>query len=161
MIQSSHRICLAASWPNLSDSSLAGWAPVLGSAARALRAHPPNWIQTNLAPHGETKPVGLIESFGAPPQTPGRLRSKNVAGGSAPRLSLGLCPRPRWSCAQTPFRRGSGGGSPQRGVGRSPSGVWGGAPAGVWRQSPQQHSCGGAPNAAAPCPPPPPGYGIG
>ncbi len=32
-----------------------------------LRAHPPNWIQTNLAPRGETKPVGLIESFGLRP----------------------------------------------------------------------------------------------
>ncbi len=43
--------------PNLSESSLAGWAAVLGFAAltlgslglatRALTAHPPNWIQTN------------------------------------------------------------------------------------------------------------------
>ncbi|MCP3661012.1 MAG: hypothetical protein GY696_00720, partial [Gammaproteobacteria bacterium] len=67
MIQSSHRFGLAASSPNLSESSLAGWAPVLGFAAltlrpfehdtRALKAHPPNWIQTNLAPRGETKPV--------------------------------------------------------------------------------------------------------
>ncbi len=38
-----------------------------GVATRALRAHPPNWIQTNLAPRGQTKPVGLIESVGAPP----------------------------------------------------------------------------------------------
>ncbi len=45
--------------------------------------HLPNWIQTNLALRGETKPGGLIESFGAPPQAPGRLRRKNVAGGSA------------------------------------------------------------------------------
>ncbi|MCP3663192.1 MAG: hypothetical protein GY696_11970 [Gammaproteobacteria bacterium] len=66
-----------------------------GLAARARRAHSPNWIQTNLAPRGETKPVGLIESFGAPPQTPGRLRRKNVAGGSAPRPPLGLRAKPR------------------------------------------------------------------
>ncbi len=74
MIQSSHRFGLAASSPNLSESSLAGWAPVLGFAAltlgpfrQALRAHPANWIQTNLDPRGETKLVGLIVSFGAPP----------------------------------------------------------------------------------------------
>ncbi len=52
--------------PNLSESNLAVWAAVLGFASltlgpfglatRALRAHPPNWIQTNLVPHGETKP---------------------------------------------------------------------------------------------------------
>ncbi len=87
MIQSSHRFGLAASSPNLSESSLAGWAPVLGFAAltlgpfglatQALRAHPPNWIQPNLAPRSETKPVGLIKSFGSPPQTPGR---QNVQG---------------------------------------------------------------------------------
>ncbi len=55
-----------------------------GLATRTLRAHLPNWIQTNLAPRGETRPVGLIESVGAPPQTPGRLRLKIVAGGGAP-----------------------------------------------------------------------------
>ncbi len=99
MIQSNHRFGLAVSSPNLSESSLAGWAPALlslgpfGLATRALRAHPPNWIQTNLSPRGETKPVGFIESVGAPPQTP--------------------------------FRRGSGGGSPQQRSRRS--GVWGGA----------------------------------
>ncbi|MCP3667549.1 MAG: hypothetical protein GY696_34495 [Gammaproteobacteria bacterium] len=59
MIQSSHRFGLAASSPNLSESSLARWAAVLGFAAltlgpfglaaRALTAHPTNWIQTNLA----------------------------------------------------------------------------------------------------------------
>ncbi len=109
-----------------------------GLATRALRAHPPNWIQTNLAPRGETKPVGLIESVGAPPKTPGRLRRKNVAGGSAPRPPLGLRPNPRsggglgWepsagSGAQP--QRGSGGRAPSyilaamppRGLGRSPS----------------------------------------
>ncbi len=67
MLQSSPRFGLAASSPNLFESSLAGWAPVLGFAAftlgpfglatRALGAHPPNLIQTNLAPRGETKPV--------------------------------------------------------------------------------------------------------
>ncbi len=53
-----------------------------GLATRALRAHPPNWIQTNLAPRGETKPVDLIESctqgVGARPQTPGRRRRKKA-----------------------------------------------------------------------------------
>ncbi len=47
-------------------------------------------IQTNLDPHGETKLVGFIESFGAPPQTR--------------------------------FRKGSEGGSPQRGLGGAPAG---------------------------------------
>ncbi|MCP3664711.1 MAG: hypothetical protein GY696_19835 [Gammaproteobacteria bacterium] len=36
MIQSSHRFGLAASSPNLSESSLDGWAPVLGFAALTL-----------------------------------------------------------------------------------------------------------------------------
>ncbi len=82
MIQSSHRFGLAASSPNLSESSLAGRVPVLrlrcaqprtvrALVTRALRAHPPNWIQTNLAPRDEAKPVGLIKSFGAPPPPPG------------------------------------------------------------------------------------------
>ncbi len=53
--------------------------------------------------------VGLIESVGAPSQTP--------------RPPLGLRHRP-----QTPFKRGSGGGSPQRSLGRSPNCVWGRAP---------------------------------
>ncbi|MCP3662901.1 MAG: hypothetical protein GY696_10455 [Gammaproteobacteria bacterium] len=35
-------------------------------------------------------------AVGAPPQTLGRLRRKNVARGSAPRPPLGLRPRPRW-----------------------------------------------------------------
>ncbi len=71
MIQSSHQFGLAASSPNFSESSLAGWVPVLRLRCAqprtvrarygALRAHPPNWIQTNLAPRGEAKPVGLIE----------------------------------------------------------------------------------------------------
>ncbi len=43
----------------------------------------------------KTKPVGLIESFWAPPQTPGRLRHNNVARGSALRPPLGLRPKPR------------------------------------------------------------------
>ncbi len=36
MTQSSHRFDLAASSPNLSESSLAGWAPVLGFVALTL-----------------------------------------------------------------------------------------------------------------------------
>ncbi len=81
--------------PNLSDSSLAGCAPVLGFIAlmlgpfglarRALKAHPVKLDSDNrfsdLAPRGETKPVGLSESFGAPPQTPGQLHRKNVLAG--------------------------------------------------------------------------------
>ncbi len=56
MIQSSHRFGLAALSPNLFESSLAGWAPVLGFAAptlgpfglatRPLRAHPSYWTQS-------------------------------------------------------------------------------------------------------------------
>ncbi len=46
--------------------------------------------------------------------------------GPKPRAALPqeccLSPDPRWGSAQTPFRRGSGGGSPQRGiVGGAPS----------------------------------------
>ncbi len=117
-------------------ANLAGWAAVLGFAAltlgpfglatRALTARPPNWIQTDLAPRGETKPVGLIESFGVRPQTPGRLRRKNVAGGSAPRQSPAARPRsgvwgraPQW---------GSGGGATSNIIAAKPSLVLGGAP---------------------------------
>ncbi|MCP3665474.1 MAG: hypothetical protein GY696_23760, partial [Gammaproteobacteria bacterium] len=52
-----------------------------GLATRALRAHPPNWIQTNLAPRGETKPVGLIESGGAPPRGLGRSPKSHAPPG--------------------------------------------------------------------------------
>ncbi len=45
-------------------------------------------------------------AVGAPPQTPGRLRRKNVAGGSAPRSPRGLRPRPRWSSAPNPVQEG-------------------------------------------------------
>ncbi len=52
-------------------------------------------------------------AVGAPPQTPRRLRRKNVAGGSAPRPPLGApVPSP----------------PPERGLGRSPSGGLGGEP---------------------------------
>ncbi len=40
MIQSSHRFGLAASSPNLSESSLAGWAAVLGFAVLTLGPFP-------------------------------------------------------------------------------------------------------------------------
>ncbi|MCP3662438.1 MAG: hypothetical protein GY696_08095 [Gammaproteobacteria bacterium] len=115
MIESSHRFGLAASSPNLSESSLARWAAVLGFttltlgpfgfglAMRAITAHPPNWIQTSLTTRRWTKPVALIESciqgVGAPPRTP--------------LTPLGLRPRRR------------SGGGPRAGT---PSGVWGGAP---------------------------------
>ncbi len=146
MIQSSHRFGLAASSPNSSESSLAGWAAVLGFTALTLgpfgllTAHPPNWIQTNLATRGETEPVGLIESctqgVGAPPQTTGRLRRKNVAGGSAPRPLLGLRLRPRWGSAPNPVQEGSGG---ERGLGRSPSGGLATEPPVTFLRSPCVH----------------------
>ncbi len=55
--------------------------------------------------------AGGAAEVGALPQSPGRLRRKNVAVGSTP------------------------GPAPERGLGRSPNGVWGGAPAGFWGQS--------------------------
>ncbi len=58
--------------PNMSESSLPGWAAVLGFAALTLgpfglaravtTVHPPDWIQTNLASRRRTKPVDLIVS---------------------------------------------------------------------------------------------------
>ncbi|MCP3661311.1 MAG: hypothetical protein GY696_02270, partial [Gammaproteobacteria bacterium] len=81
------QICLNPVWRVGSEDSRS--EPERPEAERSEAAGPeptqPNWIETNLAPRGETKPVGLIESGGAPPQTPGRLRRKIVAGGSAPR----------------------------------------------------------------------------
>ncbi len=73
----------------------------------------PNWIQTNLASRGETKPVGLIESFVALPQTPERLLRKNVAGGSAP--------DPRCGSALNPAQEGVWGRSPHGGLGAEPT----------------------------------------
>ncbi len=48
------------------------------------------------------------DPVGAPPQTSGRLRRKNVAGDSAPRPPLGLRPRPRSErgLGRGPNRRG-------------------------------------------------------
>ncbi len=110
-----------------------------GLATRPLSAHPPNWIQTYLALRDEAKPVGLIESFGALPQTLGRLRRKNIAAqGSAPRPPLGLRSRPRWGSAPNRIQQG----------------VWGGALPAVWGRSPKQHSCiGAAPGFGAEPPP--------
>ncbi len=55
-----------------------------GLATRALRAHPPNWIQTNLAPRGETKPVGLIvPSWGSAPN-PGAASPQERCWGLPP-----------------------------------------------------------------------------
>ncbi len=150
---------------------MAGWAAVLGFAAltpetfgqfalatRALTAHPSNWIQTNLTTRRRTKPAGLIEScmqgVGAPPQTLGRLRRKNVSGGSAPRAPLGLHPKPR-------FGGGFGGRSPPAGSGvELGSEGWVGAPTGVWGRSTRQHSCGEAARGLwrSPNLPPPSGY---
>ncbi len=51
-----------------------GWGGGGGGGTLSLwdSIKPPVWSRR--------KPVGLIESFGAPPKTPGRLRRKNVAG---------------------------------------------------------------------------------
>ncbi len=58
-------------------------------------------------------------SWGSAPQTPGRLRSKNVPIGSARESRWGCAPDPVGAPPQIPLRRGSGGGSPQRGSGGS------------------------------------------
>ncbi len=82
--------------PTLSKCSLDWWVAVAGFAVltlgpfgldtRALTAHPPCWIQSNLKTRRRTKPAGLIEScmqgVGAPPQTPFNRRSR---GGSPQR----------------------------------------------------------------------------
>ncbi len=117
MIQSSHWFGIAASSLNLSESSLAGWAPVL-----RLRSHPPNRIQTNLAPRGEKEPVGLIESFGSapdpvqegnstflaepqPPRPPGPLPGFGIAHcPPAYRTSLGYYPETREGEFERPCR---------------------------------------------------------
>ncbi len=78
-------------------------------------------------------------------QTPGRLRCKNVAGGSARRPRLGLRPGPRWWPRPKPRSGGVLGAEPQRG---------------------SQHSCGeaapgfgGEPQTPRPpYAPPPSGY---
>ncbi len=57
-----------------------------------------------MAPRGETKPVGLIESFGALPQTPGRLRHNNEAGGSTLYPIRAPPPDPGGALPQTPGR---------------------------------------------------------
>ncbi|MCP3668531.1 MAG: hypothetical protein GY696_39630 [Gammaproteobacteria bacterium] len=51
------------------------------------------------------------------------------------RRELGLRHKPRWGCAPDPVDEGAWGGSLQRGLGRSPSGVWGGAPTGSGAKS--------------------------
>ncbi len=118
-----------------------------------LTAHLPKWIQTNLATRGETKPADMIESFVAPPRTPGRLFRKNVAGGSAPR------PRSAGGLLGGSSQRGSGA-QPQRGSGAKPqrrAEVWGGAPRSILATKPPRGWFG-----AEPKPPraPRPGYGI-
>ncbi len=110
-----------------------GW---VGCGPRLRCAHPRS-IQTRYAsPHSplakldlekfgssrRTKPVGLIESFGAPPQTPGRFRSKNVAGGSAPAK-----PRSAGGLGEGAPCGGLGAEPPATFLQRSRPGVWGGA----------------------------------
>ncbi len=65
---------------------------------------------------------------GGPPQTPGRLRRKNVAGCSATRPPLGLRSRPRWGLPPSDTLLNGVWAENQRGLGRST----------------QQHSCGEA-----------------
>ncbi|MCP3662434.1 MAG: hypothetical protein GY696_08075 [Gammaproteobacteria bacterium] len=65
---------------------------------------------------GHGGPVGL----GAPPQTPGRLRRKIVAGGSDARTPLGLRPRPRRL-----RRKSEAGGSACNPLGAPPQSRWG------------------------------------
>ncbi len=60
---------------------------------------------------GETKPVGLIESFRPPPQT---------RGGFAASMLLGLCPRPHWGSAANPVQEGVWGWEPPAGSGAEP-----------------------------------------
>ncbi len=117
---------------NLSKSDLTGWAAVLGFAAltigpfglatRALTAQPANWIQANLTTRRRTKPAGLIEScmqgVAAPPQTLGRLRRKNGAGGSSPPDPLlnGVWGRAPTGSGVEPERVSGGGASPPLGL---------------------------------------------
>ncbi len=108
---------------------------------------PPAKLDSNLAPRGKAKPVGLIESFGSPSQTPGRLHRKNIARGSAPRPCWGSTPNP------TALRRGSGT-QHQRGSGD-------GAPSNILAAKPPR-GLGRGPNRRGPPPPPPPsGYATG
>ncbi len=144
MVQSSHRFGFAASSPNLTEASLAGWAAVLVFAALSLvpfglAAHPPNWIQQLTQPNWihtgssrRTKSVGLIES-GSPGSAP------NSGAASPQKCSWGLRPQTRLRLRPKP-----------------PSG-------GGLRRSPKQHSCGkvargfGA-ELQPPRPPAPSGY---
>ncbi len=59
------QICLNPVWHGepLSPASLVLSRRPFGLVTRALTAHPPNWIQTNLATPRRTKPPGLIESW--------------------------------------------------------------------------------------------------
>ncbi len=117
---------------------MAGWAPVLGFAAvtlgsfglvtPALRAHPQNWIQTNVVRRGKTKPVGLIESFGAPPQPRGGFLVATLLLGTPPPDHVGALPQtpfrgsapdPVGAPPQTPF-----GGSAQTLLGLNPKPIW-------------------------------------
>ncbi len=72
--------------------------------------------------------------------------------------TTGLRPRPRWGLSQIPFRKGSGGGSPQWGLRRSPSGGLGPEPPATFLRRSRPGVWGGVPTAAAPLPPPPSGY---
>ncbi len=92
-------------------------------------------------------------ALGVPPRTPGRLRRKIVAGGSAPRHPLGSVPDPGGCAArmklgaspqtsagappQTPFTRGSGGGASSFALVAKPPG---------FGAEPQRGSGGGAPS---------------
>ncbi len=100
-----------AGWFGWVGSGPAGFAALslgpFGLGTRALTAHPPNWIQTNLTTRRRTKPAGLIESCtqgaGAPARVWGqssqlRRSRPEVWGGALPRAgplpppNLWLCP---------------------------------------------------------------------
>ncbi len=69
-----------------------------GLATRALTAHPPNWIQTNVTTRRRIKPAGLIESCtqgtGLLPRSPGRL-AERMRAAPTPR-GLPPPPHPLW-----------------------------------------------------------------
>ncbi len=148
MTQSRHRFGLAASSPNLSESSLAGWAAVFGFAALTLG--PIGRSGSLHEPSQLTRQTGFRQIVGAPPQTPGGFEECSW-GLQTP---AGAPPDPAGAAAQTPFMRGCGGGSPQRSMGRSPCKCLGQPPATFFWRS-RHKVWGGAPTVVAPLPPPP------
>ncbi len=105
MIQSSHWFDLAGSSPNFSESSLARRSAVLGFAS----AHPRTVRAPYASPHSLLAKLDS-DKFGDSRRTkPGGLMESRTQGVGAP--------------PQTPDTMGSGIGSHQRGLGRSPTSV--------------------------------------